>query len=332
MKLNRSSVSSQLLILALAALVLMFMAQVARAQSRHTPSLARNSNLQGMNQSQSQNNQGNVIQIGMPQKSFGRRLLDRTSLTYYQQFLGPTASGPSTETYNVFQEGRAPLQSFHAANLRHELTPNWAIGATLSAVNGYTEEVQTKTGVNRPDAEFFNARAYLSLPSYKVSNLGTLFTTASYEAPTSSISRNDEMRYGWVLAQSFNFNLPNPHWSVGLSHQIYRIYYKSNIKAPQGPGFNYTALQTMIVSGGPYANYRFNDKWLFTSSVILDWDQKGPQTGSREWNNNLPHRGRVGFSYFPKIKYLSSVGMFTQSNLKFSPSTTAFGADFTVRF
>lgn len=349
MKSKRSTFSSQFLILMMAAIVLLVMVQAARAQStstRSTPTLAQATSNQGSFQN-STSNQAQVLQISMPQKSLGTRLLENTSLSYYQQFLGPTAAGSGSETYNVFQEGvddpgtgRAPLQSFHAVNLRHQLNTDWAVGATLSAVNGYTDRVDNKgkngtTVSNDGDSEFFNARAYVSLPSWKF-NLGTLFTTVSYEHPTSSISKEDEMKWGWVLGQSFAFNLPDLRWTAGLMGQVYRIYYKNNSPTPRcAPGFvcQPVALQTMIISGGPYVNYRFNDRWMLGSVVTLDYDQRGVQAGSREFNNNLPHRGRVNLTYFPQqIKYLQSVGLFSQALLKFRPETTAFGADFSVKF
>lgn len=357
MKLNRKILSSQILIIAMAALVLTLMLQAAQAQttamdfqnntSQSTSSSSTLAQASGANQTYQSSNTGQVLQIGMPQKSLGRRLWENTTLGYYQQFLGPTASGGGGNTYNVFQEGLdtpnsgfAPMQSFHAVNLRHQITTDWAIGATLSAANGWTKEVENKdrngqTFTNSPDSEFFNARAYVSLPSWKTF-VGTLYTTLSYEFPTSSISKEDEMRFGWVASNSFGFNLPNVRWNVGLMSQIYRMYYKNNVKAPPfspALGGRPTPLQTLIVSGGPYVNYRFNDKWQMGSVVTMDWDQRGVQSGSRDFNNNLSHRGRLSLTYFPqRIKYLQSIGLFTQALLKFRPETTAIGADLAVRF
>lgn len=346
MKSKSSRLSSQILILTMAAVVLLIMVQAANAQdANNLPMVAQSTSNQG-NFQNSSSNQAQVLQISMPQKSLGTRLLENTSLSYYQQFLGPTAAGSGSETYNIFQEGvddpgtgRAPLQSFHAVNLRHQINTDWAMGATLSAVNSYTDAVDNKsrngsTLSNSPDSQFFNARAYVSLPALRFS-AGTLFTTLSYEHPTSSISKLDEMKWGWVLGQSFAFNLPNPRWTAGLMGQIYRIYYENNSPTPRcAPGFvcQPIALQTMIISGGPYVNYRFNDRWMVGSVVTLDYDQRGVQSGSREFNNNLPHRGRLNLTYFPQIKYIQSVGLFSQALLKFRPETTAFGADFSVKF
>lgn len=314
----------------------------AQNLSLNEPKLAQSinqSSLQGQTSNLSQS-----VQVTIPKKSFGKRLIENTSLTYYQQFLGPTASGSMSETYNVFQEGidspgsgRAPLQSFHAFNLRHQLNSDWAIGSTFSVVNGYTSDVENKdskdnTFKNSSDSMFFNTRAYVSLPPLKF-NSGTLFTTLSYEHPTSNISKEDEMRFGFVAAQSFALKLPSLKWNAGLSGQIYRIYYKNNVKAPPFVGGNSTPLQTMILSTGPYANYRFNDYWMIGSVVTFDWDQRGIQTSTTKFNNNLSNRARASLTYFPqKIKYLQSVGLFTQALLDFSPETTAFGFDMSVKF
>lgn len=334
MKMKRSSISSQLLILMLAALVLMVMMQVARAQVNQN---------QGNYQNQT-SGQPQVMQISMPQKSLGKRLLENTSLTYYQQFLGPTAGGPGGQTYNVFQEatdspgsGQAPIQSFHSVNLRHQINTNWAIGATLSAVNGYTDTVTAKDKnnfdvANNPDSQFFNARAYVSLPSAKFDSV-SFFTTVAYEAPTSNISKENDMNWGWVVQETMAFNLPSYKWSAGVMGQIYRLYYSNNLQPATCEGCTPTALQTMIVSGGPYLGYRFNDYWMLNSLLTFDWDQRGRQTGTRDFNNNLSDRGRLTLSYFPqKLKFIQSVGLFAQALIKYRPDTTAIGADFAIRF
>ena len=108
------------------------------------------------------------------------------------------------------------------------------------------------------------------------------------------------------------------------------------MKAPPFPaelGGKPTPLQTMIISGGPYLNYRFSDSWLMGSTLIFDWDQRGIQTGSNEFNNNLSDRGRLNLTYFPqRIKYLQSIGLFSQALIKYRPETTMMGADLSLKF
>ena len=308
MKLKKLNISSQLLILILASLVMGFMLQMAQAQ---------------------------VLQTEMPSRSLGRRLMEDTSLTYYHQFLGPTVSGQSGETYNVFQESRSPYQSFHAFNLRYKLNSDWAVGASLAAVNAYGDTVTNQqTGFQsntKVRDEFFNTRAYVSLPALKLAP-GTLFTTFSYEAPTSVFSKQNEMRYGLVLAQSFEITQPFKKITAGVMWQYYRMYYKQNV-VPAQNGFLSFARQTTIVSGGPYLAYRHNDNWGINSAVTFDWDQRGNQTGTASFNNNLPDRARLGVSYFPtKFKQIANVGLFTQGLLKYTADTQAVGGEFALKF
>jgi hypothetical protein len=344
MKSRKQNISSQILIMAMAAVVVVLMIQMAQAQDAN-PLLAQ----AGTQASQTNyNNQSamrtQTLQMNMPNKTLGQRLRENTTLTYYQQFLGPTLSGPSTETYNVFQEGidtprsgQAPLQSFHAMSLRHQINQNWAVGASLAVSTFYTDTVETRTGgINDNRADWFNSRFFVALPAFATS-IGTLYSTVAYEAPTSNISKEDDMQGAAVISESFAFNMPNPKWAVGIIGQYYRAFYTAsqNTVAPSvsngminGP----RPLQTTIVSGGPYANFRFAEQWSLNSIITLDWDQRGVQADSREWNNNLPHRGRLSLNYYPPIKYLTNVGVFAQALLKYRPDTTAMGADFSVRF
>jgi hypothetical protein len=314
MKLKKSNIASQFLILLLAGLVLGLMMQMAQAQ---------------------------VLQTQLPQESLGETLRKNTSLSYYHQFLGPTVGGPSGETYNVFVEGNSPYQSFHAAALKYTFNSDWAVGASMAAITAYGDSVvDRKTGFENRNLrdEFYNVRLFVSLPSLKTS-LGTLFTTVSYEAPTSVVSRLDNMQYGGVLAQSFALALPSPKWTAGVAWQFYRMVFEENVQnIPANFYFNgSTAVkidrQTTIVSGGPYMTYRHNDNWGMNSSIIFDWDQRGDETQTTEFNNNLPDRARLGISYFPsRLKQIANVGIFTQGLLKYSSETHAVGGEFALKF
>lgn len=328
MKIRPSQIHTHLLISILGALVLIFMIQVAQAQtSINAPQIAKTENDQSQSNLQ-------TIQTNLPSKNLGQRVLDNFSLSYYQQFLGPTMAGRYQETYNPFQEGRAPLQSFHAFNLRYAINNDWAIGSSISVVNGYTERVETDLGTNTPEPFWFNARVYVQTPVIKLP-FASIASTLSYEAPTSTISIDNEMRYGIVVAENIMFNIPSPSFSAGILAQYYQAYYRRNVLPapfPEAEGGVPTPLQTVIVSGGPYASYRFNDKWMTSALLAFDWDQRGRQTGTTRFGNNLDHRARLSLTYFPFIKYLSSVGIFTQGLLAFKPETTALGLEFSVRF
>lgn len=330
MKLKKINFASQLLILLLAGLVMGLMLQMAQAQT------------QGQSAPQ-------VLQTELPERSLGDTIRQNTTLGYYHQFLGPTVGGTGGETYAPFLEGRSPYQSFHAANLAYKMNPDWTIGVSIAASNAYGDTASNQRSNdpdNRDDVlrdEFFNARLNLGLPSLET-KLGTLFTTISYEHPTSNVAKADHMKYGGVLAQSFAFKLPNIKYTAGVMWQYYRVAYNKNVE--NYPAHHlYTNLdgtgstpysiakRTTIVSGGPYVTYRHNDNWGMNSLLALDWDQQGDQAGTSSFNNNLPHRARVGVTYFPsKLKQISSVGLFTQGLIKYTASSHAVGAEFALKF
>lgn len=301
--------------------------------------VAQAANRQSQTNAPSNVARGNSLQMKMPQKSGIAKMLENFSLSYYHQFLGPTISGPSGQTYNVYQEGinqqgtgQAPIQSFQSMNLRYQFNPDWAIGATLALSNAYTDDVVTTSGsTNRAQTEFFNARAYVSLPSLRTP-IGTFFTTVAFEAPTSNISKEDDMTYGYFISESFALNLPNSSWMAGINGSYYRLHYKNDVKII--PGQTPIQLQTAIINVGPYLNYRINDSFQVGSTVVFDWDQKGVQTSSREFGSNLSDRARITGTYFPngKIPYVTNIGVFAQSLLKYSSETTALGAEFALRF
>lgn len=283
-----------------------------------------------------------TISTDMSSGSGARKILRDFNLGYYQQFLGPTLAGPSSETYNVYQEGmdtprsgRAPLQSFHTLSLRYRMSELWAVGASIAATNGYSKEVQNRQGVvNNGDTTFYNSRVSLFIPNL-TSRIGTFFTTLSAELPTSEIAKENEQRGGWVVSETLSFALPSYKWSAGISGQVYRTYYENSQRVatlPNGERSMPQQLQTMIITVSPYVNYRFNDKYQLGSTVVMDWDQRGYQENSGEFNNNLPHRARLTGTYFPTVKYLSSVGLFTQALVKFRPGTTAVGGELALNF
>jgi hypothetical protein len=206
--------------------------------------------------------------------------------------------------------------------------------------NGYTSQVTNPTSngsvINRPNSQFYNARAHLYVPSFEVGKLFKVYSTVSFEAPTSVISRQDHMKYGLVLTENLAFNSsPASRWSGGVTGQIYRMFYNNNQKAVPGCDpldCTPTQLQTQIITVSPYLNYRISDKWNFGNMLILDWDQRGVQANSREFNNNLPHRIRTTISYYPMKWNITNIGLFTQALAKFRTNTTAVGAEIALRF
>ena len=73
--------------------------------------------------------------------------------------------------------------------------------------------------------------------------------------------------------------------------------------------------------------------FLLGTTFTFDWDQRGSQADTFNFNNNLSDRFRLQMTYFPKsIPYLQSIGVFAQALIKYRPETTSLGADFSLRF
>jgi hypothetical protein len=262
-----------------------------------------------------------------------KSFVQKFNLNYYMQVLGPSPALPSNQTYNVFIESKSPLQMFHAAGLVYQLPKNFAISATFAGITHFSESVKTETGKVENESLLFNPRLNMILPGLR-STYATFYHTLGYEFSANTLSREDEMKRGYVLSQSIAFSTPvSSNWSFGLLSQVIRYEYESNVKPAPCTGCFSIPLQTLIASTGPYVNYRISDKWMVYNIVTFDWDQRGEQTGTTNFNNNLPDRFRLGIKYFPQkpLLGLGYVGLFTQGLLKTSSETTVIGADLSFR-
>jgi hypothetical protein len=266
-------------------------------------------------------------------KSFWKKIRDEVSLSYYVSLMGPSPGLPVDQTYNVFLDGRGPLQTFHAFNLRWQFDSNWAVGATLAGIHHFTSPVRNAQGgiVSDNGSEFFNGRVYLSVPTLDFSLL-KMFNTFSLELPTSKISKGQQMHYGLVLSQVLAFKLPPSKFTAGWLSQVIRYEYAQSTQPPPFVGGRPTPLQTTLVTTGPYLNYQISAQWQFASLVSFDWDQRGNQTDKWEFNNNLEDRIRLAVNYFFQTKPFTHVGVYTQVLTKMRDDTSIIGIDFSLRF
>lgn len=301
---------------------------------------------------------GAGIQQLLPQTPFlresGKSLQNDVSFTYYISLLGPSPGRGWGETYNVFRDdiNGTPYQMLHAWNLGYRLNPRWSIGVTAAFVNDTSKKVRTGRGTifgatpsenyqgyfyNRNEREWFNSRLYVNLP---VTNFdwGYLTTTFAYELPTSNDSKpsaddpQNKLQYGLVLTNALGIYQSNSAFAFGISSQI--IYYRYD-KAEYDPfagATTPTRKQTVLITVGPYANYMIADGWQIASKISIDWDKRGVQTLT-EFNNNLPHWGRLALNRLFQNSYLGQIGIYSQFMLE-DPSLArmAFGIDTTFRF
>ncbi len=261
-----------------------------------------------------------------------KTLTEKLSLSYYFSLMGPSPGLPSDQTYNVFLEGNAPLQTFHALNLRWQFNPDWAIGATLSGIHHFTGPVETDEGfINDNTAELFNARFYVAVPGFGV-GFARAFHTFSIEIPSTPGSRNDELKFGLVASQTLVFALPPSRFVAGWTTQIIRYRYAQATLPPPFIGGLPTPLQTTLVTMGPYVNFQLAPQWQIASLISFDWDQRGNETDTTEFNNNLPDRARLALNYFFQTAPFTHVGVYTQMLTNPTTDTTIVGFDFSLKF
>lgn len=262
-----------------------------------------------------------------------KKITEQVTLSYYVSVMGPTLSGPTDRTYNVFLEGEAPQQLFHAFNLRWQMNPDWAVGVTIAGIQHYTDKVVTDEGfVNDNNRELFNMRTYVAVPRVNLGKFATMFNTFAIEWPTTPGSTANEMKYGLVLSQSLAFKLPPSKFAAGWLTQLIRYEYEKSTLPPPFPGGLPTPLQTTLFTTGPYMNYQLAPQWQIASLVSFDWDQRGNQTDKLEFNNNLPDRIRLALNYFFQTRPFTHVGLYTQALTNLRRDTTILGLDFSVKF
>jgi hypothetical protein len=258
-------------------------------------------------------------------KSFWKKLGKELSFSYYVALMGPTLTGPEMETYNVFLEGRGPMQTFHAMNLRWQFAQKWAVGATLAGIH------HINTDKRRDNNTFFDSRVYLAVPSLDI-YFANLYSTFSIEMPTSSISNDNNLEYGLVYSQVISFKLPPSRFAVGWLSQIIRYKYERSTLPPPFPGAFSVPLQTTLVTTGPYVNFQLAPQWQLAALASFDWDQRGDQTDKWEFNNNLEDRIRLAVNYFFQTKPFTHIGFYTQATTKIRDDKTIIGLDFSLKF
>lgn len=279
-------------------------------------------------------------------RKLGKSLQQNASLSYYFSFLGPSPGLGYGETYNVFRGGRAaPYQMLHSFNLRYQLNPDWAVGATLAVVNDVTKRARTGKYLyygatpaenryvytyNLNEIDWFNARLYVSVPTGYF-DWGFFNNQFMVELPTSNEAKRDDLRYGLVWQTSLGIKVPWPKVSTGFTGQFIRYVQRHNTQ-DVCVGCTDNQLQTFLMTVGPYFNYALAQQWQIASQASFDWDQRGHQPIGH-LNNNLPDRLRLALNYLFQQAPFTHVGVYTQALVKpMMPRTTVVGFDFSLRF
>jgi hypothetical protein len=121
--------------------------------------------------------------------------------------------------------------------------------------------------------------------------------------------------------------------ATGVIFQIIDYKFERNVLPPSCTGCSPIRLQNTLVNVTPYFNYAVASQWQIATQIALDWDQRGHDKGTLDFNNNLDHRYRVALNRFLNTYPFAHVGVNVQGLLyPMGLQYSALGMDFSMRF
>jgi hypothetical protein len=274
------------------------------------------------------------------------------SFGYFMNFLGPSLSRPENgPTYNRFNSGNDYFGNkldatdntnyFNSLSLTYQVKQNFTVGYSYAWDETFNNGASYKWKSKQLDGSFktfesdreptrsdYNQRLNLFFGNIYEGKSFYLSTGFSYEMPTSEVSQDNEMLYGLILNPTIAFKSETPGLFYGVTAQIQRDYYQNNsIFVANCDSCYPNEMQTMRTSVGHYLNYMISDKWTFQNTTNFDWDQRGIDTETNRFSNNMDDVIRFGFNY--RTNKVISLGPYTQAVL-FDPrlETTVVGFTF----
>lgn len=243
--------------------------------------------------------------------------------TYGMTFLGPSlgAAHQSGGTYNRFKTGqdykgdntdyKASHQVYHGLSTGYKLNNNTRLSFSHTFQDDINHNIEydiyNKDGSvwktdKRPQGVSNNNQRINLFRSNIINNkyfyLGSNFF---YEMPTTDASKAQEMRYGIGVEPSIGFYNKTPGLYTGINFSIQRNVYKEQEFDADWckPNCIYPErYQTLLASVSPYASYYISDKMILRGSLTFDWDQKGDQVGTNEFNHNMDNVAELGSRYY----------------------------------
>lgn len=239
------------------------------------------------------------------------------NFTYYAKYLGPSlGSGhKGGETFDRFNSGQNYTGGEIEANGAYEVYQAFRLGYRFKNNGVLSYGVTFQEDLNDAQAKTYdengkrmlnnqyrkgysenNHRVAYWTPIYSNS---TFFISGSlyYEMPTTKSSQENDMNYGVGFQPTLGFFTSNPYIMTGINFSFERDVYKTS-EFYQNEGDMYpTRYQVARVSLNPYFNYAVTEKTTLKSALLFDWDQKGNQAGTTNFNANMVDIMSLGASY-----------------------------------
>lgn len=260
-----------------------------------------------------------------PEDKF-KQAFSNFTFNYFVKYLGPSLSPDMQDgsTFNRFKTGQdwkgddtdftGSEQTFQSFKLGYRLPKGMIVGYGVTFQDDLNEGIQytstnldgsKNTQIREDGRSYNNHRVSLWIPGVYSNNVFFTGTTVYYELPTTDISKQNEMLYGFGVQPSLGFYSNTPGLFYGIRGSLERDVYKDHQYLPDWckksgstcAGVAPTKHQTVRASVSPYLNYQLTDKVLLKSGLTFDWDQDGDQAGTVEFNKNMDDIGNIGAMY-----------------------------------
>ena len=248
---------------------------------------------------------------------------------YNVSLMGPRMSGSSDETYNIYFEDVAPIQLFHGWAISYQATPDFKVGASISAPQNLTKVIGNTGVLYNPSFTFFDPKINFDFPNLFQNSVFSIYSSAAFSLPVTQASQDVGRITTLTFTQSWTVKNYPSDWSYGFNLFFEPLFYTEPIPA------EYAGRQTMIFAFGHFLSYRVSKEFSVGTSTNINYDHVATPTGdSLTIGTNLPDTMRVSCSILPNVyPAFLSIGGYLQAILwNPSPDTTIIGADFSIGF
>ena len=247
-------------------------------------------------------------------------LIQKISFSYGVQYLGPSLSKDYQQgaTYNRFNTGQdfkgddtdatGSNQVYHSFSLGYKIAPAWKLSHSYTFQDELNKNIEYKIynsdgsvwGKNSREKglSFNNQRINLFGNNIYGNNYFFLMSNFFYELPTTKTSIDSEMEYGLGIQPVMIVYSSIPYVYHGVKASLQRDYYKrAEYTYKCGSSICSTKYQTLKLGLTGYLGYNISDKLSLHSETSFDWDQKGDQVWTNDFNHNMDDILDVGLKY-----------------------------------
>lgn len=263
-------------------------------------------------------------------------LLKNIHGSYGVSYMGPRFSGSSDETYNIYLPDVSSVQLYHTAQLGYQISSDLQIGVNEAIVENLVDNVRGLTGnVYNKSFEWYDPNIYFNLPHLITVPGWSVFTSASFSLPLTTISQDQKKITEFIIQQSWTVKTwPSP-WGYGFhlyfNPQFYSDPPPDNINAGEPP----LSRQTLSFSFGHNLNYRVSPLFSVGTSSNFYVEHRSPDPkGFLHLGEGLPDYFQFIATVTPNVYPLfMSFGGYIQF-LTFAPAwaTTIIGGSFRIGF